>query len=319
MKNSTKAVLVAICGSIALAGVSAQTLPSSSFTTLGTNSGPIPNPRRGESANLLRADGQLILVDAGDGAAWQLGKSNVELGSINTIFISHLHFDHTGGLFAVLGQRFQTLNSTPVTIYGPRGTKAVVAGLITALTASVEGAMNMRARMPGAPGDNIKVVELDDGATFALGQIRVTAASNSHFSATPGSEATKRATLSFRFDTPGRTIVYTGDTGPSAAVEKLAKDADLLVSEIMDPDEAIARRRKQTTDRPEAVWKMISEHFHKEHLSPTEVGLLASRANVKRLVLTHNALPPELIDRARLQIQANFKGPITFAEDLNSF
>ncbi|MBN8814318.1 MAG: MBL fold metallo-hydrolase [Sphingomonas sp.] len=319
MKKSTKAVLAAFCGSLALAGVSAQTLPSASFTTLGTNSGPIPNPRRGEPANLLRADGQTILIDAGDGAAWQLGKSGVELGKINTIFISHLHFDHTGGLFAVLGQRFQTLNSTPITIYGPRGTKAVVAGLVTALTASVEGAMNMRARMPGAPGDNIKVVELDDGASFALGQIRVTAASNSHFSATPGSEATKRATLSFRFDTPGRSIVYTGDTGPSAAVEKLAKNADLLVSEIMDPDEAIARRRKQTPDRPEAVWKMISEHFYKEHLSPTEVGLLASRANVKMLVLTHNALPPEIIDRARTQIQANFKGPIQFAEDLNSF
>lgn len=320
MPRHSNYITAVLIGLAALgAAAEAKSVSQVTFVTLGTNSGPIPNPRRAEPANLLRADGRSILIDSGDGAAGQLGKAGTDLGEIDTILISHLHFDHTGGLFAVLGQRFQTLNSSPVTIYGPIGTKAVVDGLVSAMTASARGAMNMRARMAGGPGDNVRVVELSDGAAFSIGAIKVTAAVNSHFSATPGSEETKRASLSYRFDTADRSIVYTGDTGPSENVERLAKGADLLVSEIMDPDEAIARRKAEKPGTPDAVWQMVSEHFHREHLSPTEVGLMASRAGVKSLVLTHNALPFELLPQARKQIAVHYKGAIRFANDLDKF
>ena len=56
----------------------------------------------------------------------------------------------------------------------------------------------------------------------------MTAASNSHYTFSPGSaEVAKFVSLSFRFDAPDRSIVYTGDTGPSENVERLARNADL--------------------------------------------------------------------------------------------
>lgn len=301
-------------------GAAAPAAGKVSFVTLGTNSGPIPNARRAEPANLLRAGGHDILVDVGDGAAWQLAKAGVGLDHVHEILISHLHFDHTGGLYALLSQRYQSLVTGPVTIYGPPGTRQVVDGLVAAMVASTQGPMYARARLQGGPGDAIKVVEIGDGATFAIGDVHVTAASNSHFSIPPGSpDATKFVSLSYRFDMQGRSIVYTGDTGPSANVERLAAGADLLLCEIMDPDAALARLKADHPGMPDAIWAMVSRHFHDEHMSPLEVGKLAGRAGVKALVLTHDALEPSAIPAARRIIAGTYKGSIRFAADLDVF
>ena len=53
--------------------------PALTFTTLGTNSGPISRPERPEPANLVRFGSQHILIDAGGGAAEPLSKANVAI------------------------------------------------------------------------------------------------------------------------------------------------------------------------------------------------------------------------------------------------
>jgi ribonuclease BN (tRNA processing enzyme) len=290
------------------------------FITLGTNAGPIPNRHRAEPANLLRSGEQNILVDVGDGAAWQLSKVGVGLGDIQTVILSHLHFDHTGGLFAFLSQRYQGLNVGIVTIIGPPGTRRVVDQLIAAMAVSLEGTVNARERMQGAPSAMVKVVEIAGGSRFAIGDIRIAAAVNTHYSFPPKSEdAEKYLSLSFRFDMPGRSLVYSGDTGPSQDVETLAKGADALFCEIMDPEAALSELKQQRPGLPPMVWETVERHFRMEHLSPTEVGLLASRAGVKALVLTHIAIAPAGIPAARKAIAVHYSGSISFADDLSSF
>lgn len=293
--------------------------PASAFVTLGTNSGPVPNPSRAEPANLLQVGGKNILVDVGDGAAWQLSKIDVPLQSVDAVLISHLHFDHTGGLFALLSQRYQALSPREIAIYGPPGTKELVAGLVASITSSSELAMNLRQRSGGGPADGIKVVEVGGGANFAIGDAKISTAANSHYVLTVKPDDARRISLSFRFDVPGRSIVYTGDTGPSAAVEQLAKGADLLVSEIMDPELSLAARKAANPELPGMALAMIGSHFRKQHLSPKEVGLLASRAGVKALVLTHNAIPESGLAAAKAAIAESYKGPVTFAADLDKF
>ena len=316
----TGLVLVAL---VAACGMSTLALPNvvaPSFTTLGTNAGPIPNAARAEPANLLRVGDQNILIDVGDGASWQLAKAGVPLRSVKTVILSHLHFDHSGGLFAFLSQRYQSVSPGEVTIYGPPGTKALVDALVGAMVAAATGPPAARQRLIGGPGDNVKVIELTDGEKFVIGGTAITAAANSHYSFASGSaEAARYVSLSFRFDLPGRSIVYTGDTGPSANVEKLARGADLLIAEIIDPEATLAQFKRDQPGVPDAVMDYIAEHFRKEHLSPREVGLLASRAGVKSLVLTHIAIEPGGISAAKIAIAANYKGPVTFAEDLTQF
>lgn len=326
---SRVALAVALTAVISL-GASLPALAAdtaTSWVTLGTNSGPIPNPQRSEPANLLRSGDQIILVDSGEGAPWQLAKAGVAIGDVQTIIISHLHFDHTSGLFAFLSLRYQGINTEPFTIYGPPGTKQTVASLLDAMKPMGEMKSGMWAWFTTQPEDLVKVIELKGGDTFDVGKVKVTAVVNSHFTLEPGSpEAAKFLSFSYRFDAPDRSIVYTGDTGPSAAVEKLAVNADLFVSEIMDPETAWAKIEKS---RPLPIYmkgpilalarNSILTHFRNEHLSPTEVGELAARAKVKELVLTHNALPDENIENAGKEISVNYKGKFTFANDLDKF
>ena len=289
------------------------------YVTLGTNSGPIPNPERSEPANFLQSGGQNILVDVGEGASWQLSKVGVDIGQVQTVIISHLHFDHTSGLFAFLSLRYQGMNTDPVTIYGPPGTKRVVDALLEAMKPNDETPSGLWSFLKTDPAKIYKVIEIADGAQFQIGDVHVTAAENSHYSFKPGSDDWKKyVSFSYRFDMPDRSIVFTGDTGPSEAVEKLAANADLLVSEIMDPELALEKNEEKRYI-PFFIKPAIRAHFTKEHLSPTEVGLLASRAHVKALVLTHDALPDDAIPNAGKEIAVNYKGPITFAKDLDRF
>lgn len=305
---------------LASAPASAQTAVRATFTTLGTMAGPIPNPTRSQAANLLRWRDQAFLVDVGDGAPEQLARAGVELTAIDAVFISHLHFDHTGGLFAFLGMRYQTRISAPLAIYGPPGTQRLVAGLLAAMAPAVE----VGAGFPGAPRPGaeigIQVVEMRDGDSARLGDINVTAARNSHYSYPEGSaEAAQYQSLAFRFDAPGRSIVYTGDTGPSAAVERLARGADLLVSEVIDVERAMADLRRARPNLPPPALAMIERHFRDQHLTPEQAGQLARAAGVRRLVLTHLAIGNREPESVRASAAAAFGGEVVVASDLDRF
>ena len=294
--------------------------PLSAWITLGTNAGPIPNPTRSEPANLLRSGGELILVDVGDGAPEQLAKVGVGVEAITTLFISHHHFDHTGGLFALLGMRYQVIAPGVLTIYGPSGTRAIVDGLLAAMAPAALSGSVIRARARRGPADTIKVVEIGDGATVTVGDVRVTAAANSHYTVLAGPPGgAELVSLSYRFDLPDRSIVYTGDTGPSVNVERLAQGADLLVCEIIDVEATLARLKRTRPDVALDALRFIEAHYRAEHLTPGEAGALAKAASVKALVLTHIGIEPRGIAAARKKIASVYKGPIVFADDLDRF
>jgi len=311
---------------IALVGLLTTTLgaapvpPRSTWTTLGTMSGPIASPTRSQPSNLLRVGDQTILIDAGDGAAEQLAKAGVSLEAVHTLILTHLHFDHTGGLFAILGMRFQTGIPGILTIYGPPGTRQLIDGLIAAMQPMVELQAARSGRPPRTPGNDVKVIEIADGETFSVGTVTVTAAANTHYGFAVGSaDAAKFLSFAYRFVVPDRTIAFTGDTGPSPNVERLAQNADLLVSEIIDPDEALADLQRQRPNMPPPVLALFAQSFRTEHLPPDQVGLLAQRSGAKALVLTHNGMDAAGITRARAVIATHYSGKVSFANDLENF
>ncbi len=307
--------LALACGTAPMAANAGE--PALTFTTLGTNSGPIASPTRSQPANLLRYGSQVILVDAGDGAVGQLARAGVAIDEVQTLIISHLHFDHTGGLFALLGLRRQTLTTTPLTIYGPPGTRRMVADVMKALEPGVEVSATIVGRQ-AATDATVTVIEIDGPASFQLGALKVSAVPNSHY-ATLKENPEGHLSLSFRFDGPGRSILYTGDTGPSADVEKLCAGVDLLVSEIMDPAESITRLRAARPGVPGAIWMIVEAHFRREHLSPKSVADLARTCGAGALVLTHNAIADGNLANTGATISAGYGGSVRFARDLESF
>ncbi len=117
-------------------------------------------------------------------------------------------------------------------------------------------------------------------------------------------------------------IAYTGDTGASAAVEKLAQGADLLVSEMIDYDRTVAEIRRESPGMPPAALAGLKRHLRDHHLSPTEVGQLARVAGVKSVVLTHLSAP-DLNGSRELEylreIAQSYGGPAVVARDLDEF
>lgn len=118
---------------------------------------------------------------------------------------------------------------------------------------------------------------------MAINAVTIRAVQNSHYSFSPGSTQDYAfKSYSYRFDLPGRSILYTGDTGPSTAVEQLGKGADLLVSELIDVAATVAMVRRiapdQTGSQLEAKRRRLTEH----HLSPDQVGDMARRSGPYR-------------------------------------
>ncbi|CDO34233.1 MBL fold metallo-hydrolase [Novosphingobium sp. KN65.2] len=298
--------------------------PGTEWVTLGTMGGPMPNATRGEPANLLVHDNRYDLVDAGDGAATAFLRSGGNFRRLRSIWISHIHFDHIGGLFGVLGLRLQTRTEDPLTIYGPPGTKAIVAGLIDAMKPSARSGFGVPGEIPIDPAASVEVVELDDGDKVTLGDMTVTAAGNTHYSFPPGSQEAKDfRSLSFRFDLPGKSIVYTGDTGPSEAVTRLATGADMLVTELIDIEATISNIRRRAKDLNSQDLANMETHLRTHHITTRDIGEMAEAAGVKSVVITHlaggGATDKEAAARYVHEVNETYPGPVTVANDLDRF
>ena len=296
--------------------------PANQFITLGTHGGPVSDIKRSQPANALVVGQAVYLVDAGDGAVQQLARAGLSLAAVRAVFISHIHIDHTGGLFAVLGLRHQMGLTSKLMVYGPPGTKAMVDGLVAAIVPEAESGYGVPGEDYVPPQGTVEVIELRDGASLNLNAFTVTVAENAHYSFAKGSDMDQRfGSVSFRFNLPNRSIVYTGDTGPSDAVTALARDADLLISELVDPAFAETFVWRSPGPQPKRVREMHA-HMIDHHLSPDQVGQMAAKAKVRRVVITHLVAGRDPnIDTAPLVtgVRKWFDGPVEIAADLNRY
>lgn len=299
--------------------LAAETCTTFRWTTLGTAGGPVPTRDRSEPANLLDAGSQSILVDTGDGTVTQLARIGRDLSNVHAVFLSHLHWDHVGGLSAVIGLRWMNTFPGNLTIYGPPGTQKVVDGIVASLGPPARIGFGTGAKSAD-PAANLHVVEMKDGDTVSLADgLVVRSATNTHFDAGLDSGT---LSLSYRFDLGKRSLTYSGDTGPSDKLAVFAKGSDMLVSEViaLAPlfDDIIAHR----PDMPPAIRAQMRQHLATHHMDAADVGRTAADANVGRVVLTHFAVPGPLRSSEpylRAGVGQHYSGPVDLASDLASF
>jgi chorismate mutase-like protein len=276
--------------------------PAGAHTTrlilLGTNGGPVVNQFRSEPASLLVVDGTPYLIDAGSGTVRQLAKTAFRAERVRTIFITHHHIDHDAGLPSLIAaiwfaNAWGHHEAPPTQIYGPPATRFLVRTALEYLSVS-ERIFRAGVPMLAPAAGMFEAHDVGhDGLVLDDGTVRVTAVENTHFHfKSSGPQTGRDRSYAYRFDTPAGSVVFTGDTGPSEAVTRLASGADVLVSEVCAACSPSAPAPARQASQPQLPPELAAqERFHMlhEHVTPDEVGEMAARAHVKVLVLTHLA------------------------------
>ena len=297
-------------------------MPSTKFITLGTAGGPTPKPHRMPPAHAVAYDGGTILVDCGEGAFQQLRRAGFDPKQVHELFITHHHFDHIGSLFACLGLNMMMHRDKPMNIYGPPGTSEILEHLIAACDIPQATGFGVPGQTLPHPRDFIVSRDIQPGDVFDIDGTRISCCENTHYRSEDQFGNKGPVSLSYRFDTPDRSMVFTGDTGPCRALEDLAKGADLLVGELIDADIIVNRLRARNPDMSDKALQQMSQHFTEHHLTPEDLGELASRAGVKQLVAVHIPFHTKSAgEDAKYvkRISAKFSGSVTISEDLAEY
>ena len=293
---------------------------------LGTHGGPSLEKERSEPASLLVVDGRPYLIDSGIGTMRRLLDAGVPSETIGAIFITHDHPDHALGLADVMSNDFFAVDFgsrdslSKFYIYGPPPTKELVNAAYNYIRIPF-GIFAAEQLGASTPADPFVVQVIDhDGLVYQDDKIRVTAAENTHFQLMPPKYRARMKSYSYRFDTPYGAIVFTGDTGPSEALERLAKGADALVSEVEDLAAATSTQSTSsgTDRRPGGNANALAEHMEKEHLPMKALGETASKAQVKAVIL-HHLIGQEPGNYFVASVKRYYSGPVFAGADLERY
>jgi ribonuclease BN (tRNA processing enzyme) len=117
--------------------------------------------------------------------------------------------------------------------------------------------------------------------------------------------------------------VFTGDTGESDAVTALAKDADILVTEVVSVDDVKEARTRDGRLQAMSAQEQTEfiRHMVEEHLTPQQIGAMATRAGVKTVILSHLTQRPGTDDYTPWaeEVRKHFFGNVLVAKDLMEF
>ena len=329
---SVAALTFAAGASIAVAAARANLASEGARTEvlfLGTAGGPPLRLERSEPSTLLIVDGQPYLIDCGIGTMRRMLRAGIESEQVRTIFFTHLHGDHDLGLADVMANDFFKQSAAghaePINIYGPPQTKELVDAAFHFITVGFRPFEEFPPRTDGSYQSPFVTHEIDRGGViFQDDKIRVTAAENSHYALMPPRRRGQFKSFSYRIETPHGVIVFTGDTGPSEAVERLAHGADVLVAEASgrDPQDvekfaaSMAARSHWSSEQTRA----FRAHFEAEHLDTHEIGHLAAKAQVKAVLLYHYG-PENKADQAAYVtgVRKSFSGTVFAPDDLDRY
>jgi ribonuclease BN (tRNA processing enzyme) len=192
--------------------------------------------------------GGAFLIDCGASSLIAMRKFGVDPNGVQTVFVSHLHGDHFGGLpFLILDAQFYSRRNVPLALVGPPGFKD---RLIQAMEVFFPGSSTAPRRFA------TDTLELEAGETATINGVTVTTYAVEHACGAPP--------FALRFSCDGKVLAYTGDTEWTENLLAAGRDADLLIAEAL-----------------------FFERKIKHHLDYATLKANLDRIGARRVVLTH--------------------------------
>lgn len=301
VRSATATVAVALLGSTA----STQQKRRTRLILLGTRGGPrVSEIRRANPATLILINDVSFLVDCGYGVSRQLLSAGFALNRLRYIFITHHHSDHNLEYGPLLYNSWIAGLTKQVDSFGPPGLERMTQDFFSYQNFDIDTRIVDEGRT-----DLRKLITAHDfnksGVILDTDQVKVTAQRVRH----PPIEHA----YAYRFDSPDRSIVISGDTAYSPELAELAKGADILVHEVMylPGIEALLKTNPHANK--------LREHLLASHTLPSDVGKVAAEAGVKTLVLSHFVPGDDLSitdEQWTADARKHFKGLIIMGKDL---
>lgn len=188
---------------------------------------------------------------------------------------------------------------TPLPVWGPEGTKAMMEHLQEAYAFDIHIRRDVDTKLPGA-GVMVVAKDIGEGVVYNSAGVKVTAFLVDHGEIKPA--------FGYRVDYGGHSVTMSGDTRPSENLIKFAQGTDVLIHEVIDPE---AFEGTVTADSPEQRKKIV-EH----HTTPEQAGTVFLRVKPRLAVYSHIVPPdvPDVIPHTR----KTYAGPLEVGEDLMS-
>jgi ribonuclease Z len=278
---------------------------TTTVTLTGTGT-PIVVPGLAGPGVLVRHGGVAIQVDVGRGTVMRLGDLGFDLTALTAVLVTHHHSDHMIGLADLLMTRWLEEVTTlagqpPLPVIVPEGPASRIARHVLDVWEEEIQMRREHTGRPDHPAPDVRAFEPgpEPSEVYRAGAVAVEAVLVDHDPVVPA--------VGYRLSTPDGGVVVSGDTAICPALEETATEAEVLVHEVF---------------RRDAVEGLLSDPdaIAAYHSEARAVGALASRAAVRRLVLTH-CIPPvrdeayerELIDDVRA---GGFEGELVVGRDL---
>ncbi len=238
------------------------------LTVLG-GCGAWPAAGQACSGYLVEHDGFRLLTDPGYAILPRLLQI-MAADRVDAVLVSHGHPDHCADLNPLLRARTLRDDRPPapaLPVYAPPDALRAVLAL----------------DRPGMLDHAYVQHDFDPGDEFSVGPFGVHSWLLPHFVPNAG----------LRLEAGGQTLAYTGDSGPSPDLHRLARGADLLLAEASCAREVPADSARYLS-------------------SASQAGHLAGKAGAGQLILTH-LIPGTDPDDALLAAAEGYAGPVGVA------
>ncbi len=278
--------------------------PVSQVVVLGSGN-PNADPDRCGPAVAVIVNGHSYLVDAGPGivrraaSATRQGVPGLEMKNLTTLFFTHLHSDHTLGYPDLVFTPWVLGRTEHLTVYGPRGTADMTRNILAAWKKDID-VRTQGLEHESTTGYQVDVHEIEPGIVYKDENVTVTAFLVKHGS--------WDQSFGYRFQTPDRVIVISGDTSPADSVVKACNGCDVLLHE------AYASGPHSEMDSPQ--WRAYFKAFH---TSTTELAAIATQARPKLLVLYHQMFHGVPEGEMLQEIRNHYAGAVVSAHDLDVY
>jgi ribonuclease BN (tRNA processing enzyme) len=274
----------------------------SKVVLLGTGN-PNADPERSGPSVAIVVSRTPYIVDCGPGvvrraaAAHRAGVEGLEVRKLNRLFVTHLHSDHTVGYPDLIFTPWVLERDEPLEVYGPPGIRAMTEHTLAAYEQDIAERLN-GLEPANNTGYLVRAFEIEPGLIHEDQNVSVEAFPVDHGS---------WPAFGFKFHTPDRTIVISGDTAPTESCTEASRGCDVLIHEVYS---AVGFER----------YPLVWQKYHSSvHTSSRELAEMASEARPGLLILYHQLFNGVTEEELLAEVQERYEGKVVSGRDLDVY